>query len=82
MRVVSLRPQDLDRRRASRTGTRCGTFVRCYKSRHWPGPGGDRRMAEEIWMPDWHRDSVKARLANLAEEEASMHDRRTEKANR
>lgn len=70
VRIVSLRPEDLDRgERQNRHAL--NTFVRCLKSRRWPGPGGDRRDAEEIWMPDWHRDSVEARLASMREEEAA-----------
>jgi PDDEXK-like domain of unknown function (DUF3799) len=75
VRVVSLRPEDLDdgeqqNRRALRT------FVRCWQqwsksrdARAWPGPGGDRRMAEEMFMADEYRKRVKARLATFAEEE-------------
>jgi PDDEXK-like domain of unknown function (DUF3799) len=70
VRIVSLRSDDLDRgERMNRHALH--TFVRCYKSGHWPGPGGDRRDAEEIWMPEWHRDSIEAKLAALKEEEAA-----------
>jgi hypothetical protein len=72
---VSLSAQDLDRgEQQNREALR--TFVRCYKQwsktrdlRAWPGPGGFRRDAEEIFMPDWYRDQVKARLAAYGEEE-------------
>jgi hypothetical protein len=70
VRIVSLKPQDLDRgERMNRHALRA--FVRCLKSGEWPGPGGIRRDAEEIWMPDWHRDSVEAKLASFKEEEAA-----------
>lgn len=70
VRIVSLRPQDLDDgERQNRHALR--TFVRCYKSKRWPGPGGERRDAEEIWMPEWHKDAIKARLATYAEDEAA-----------
>jgi hypothetical protein len=69
VRIVSLRAEDLDRgERQNRAALR--TFVRCLRSKHWPGPGGERRDAEEIWLPDWHRDSVEARLASFREEES------------
>lgn len=68
VRVVSLRPQDLDSgERANRAALR--TFVRCYRSKHWPGPGGERRDAEEIWLPDWFKKQVEGRLAASNEEE-------------
>jgi hypothetical protein len=68
VRVVSLRPEDLDRgEKMNRAALR--TFVRCYTSGHWPGPGGVRRDAEEIFMPDWHRQSVDSRLGAFAEDE-------------
>lgn len=68
VRVVSLRAQDLDRgERQNRVALRA--FKRCWQSKQWPGPGGVRRDAEEIWMPDWHRDSVEAKLASFREEE-------------
>jgi hypothetical protein len=70
VRIVSLKPQELDiGERMNRAALR--TFIRCYKSRIWPGPGGVRRDAEEIWTPDWHRESVEARLASMKEEEAT-----------
>ena len=70
VRIVSLRPHDLDvGEQQNRHALRA--FVRCLKSREWPGPGGIRRDAEEIWMPDWHRDSVEAKLTALKEEEAA-----------
>jgi hypothetical protein len=68
VRVVSLRSTDLDRgQQMNRYALR--TFVRCYKSKKWPGPGGTRRDAEEIWLPDWARESVEARLASMQEDE-------------
>src|SRR5205807_149712 len=36
-------------------------LCRCQKSGVWPGPGGERRDAEEIWLPDWHRQQMEAR---------------------
>jgi PDDEXK-like domain of unknown function (DUF3799) len=77
VRIVSLRSEDLDRgERANRLALR--SFVRCYKQwtktgnmNAWPGPGGERRDAEEIFMPDWYRDSVEARLTSFQEEEAA-----------
>jgi len=36
-------------------------FARCLKSGVWPGPGGERRDAEEIWLSDWHRQQMEAR---------------------
>lgn len=67
-RVVSLRAQDLDvAEDANRYALRA--FKRCWQSKHWPGPGGERRDAEEIWMPDWHRDAMTARLASHKEED-------------
>ena len=70
VRIISLRPQDLDRGdRQNRHALRA--FVRCWKSKLWPGPGGIRRDAEEIWLPDWHKDSVEAKLATFKEEEAA-----------
>ena len=66
VRVVTLRSQDLDEgERQNRHALR--TFVRCLKSKQWPGPGGPRSDAEEIWMPDWYRDQVKAKLATEEE---------------
>lgn len=68
VRVVALRAQDLDRgERMNRQALR--TFVRCLKAKSWPGPGGERRDAEEIFMPDWYKDSVEARLTAFAEDE-------------
>ena len=68
VRILSLRPEDLDRgERMNRHALRA--FARCFKSRHWPGPGGERRDAEEIWMPDWHKDQIEARLSAFSEEE-------------
>lgn len=68
VRIVSLKGQDLDRgERMNRHALRA--FARCYKSRQWPGPGGVRRDAEEIWSPDWHKDQVEARLASFREDE-------------
>jgi hypothetical protein len=70
VRIVSLRSADLDQgQRMNRAALR--TFVRCYKSGQWPGPGGVRRDAEEIWTPDWHKEQVEARLAAFKEEEAA-----------
>jgi hypothetical protein len=70
VRIVSLTPEDLDRgERMNRAALR--TFIRCYKSRIWPGPGGVRRDAEEIWTPDWHKEQIEARLAAFKEEEAA-----------
>jgi len=68
VRVVSLSPQDLDAgEKANRVALR--TFTRCYTSGVWPGPGGVRRDAEEIFLPDWHHDQIKARMAAYGEEE-------------
>lgn len=68
VRIVSLRGEDLDRgQRANRAALR--TFVRCWQSKHWPGPGGERRDAEEIWMPDWAKDQTESRLKTFREEE-------------
>jgi hypothetical protein len=68
VRVVSLRTEDLDLgERQNRHALRA--FVRCFKSGHWPGPGGERRDAEEIWSPDWYRESVSARMSAFSEEE-------------
>jgi hypothetical protein len=70
VRIVSLRAADLDQgQRMNRAALR--TFVRCYKSGQWPGPGGVRRDAEEIWTPDWHKEQVEARLAAFKEEETA-----------
>lgn len=69
-RVVSLRAQDLDAaEEANRHALR--TFKRCWISKHWPGPGGERRDAEEIWLPDWARDSMTARSGAMKEEDAA-----------
>jgi PDDEXK-like domain of unknown function (DUF3799) len=68
VRIVSLRSEDLDRgERMNRHALR--TFVRCYKSMKWPGPGGDRRDAEDIFLSDEHRRRVESKLASSAEEE-------------
>lgn len=68
VRIVSLRQDDLDRgERQNRMALR--TFVRCLKSGEWPGPGGLRRDAEEIFPPDWYKQQVEARLATAGEEE-------------
>lgn len=68
VRIVSLRPEDLDRgERQNRRALRA--FVRCLKSEQWPGPGGVTRDAEEIYMPDWYRDQVEARLTSFTNEE-------------
>jgi len=68
VRIVSLRNEDLDRgERANRVALRA--FVRCLKSKHWPGPGGERRDAEEIFMPDWYKTQTEARLTAFAEDD-------------
>lgn len=70
VRIVSLRPVDLDRgERLNRRALRA--FVRCFKGKRWPGPGGDRRDAEEIFMPDWYKDRAEAKLAAFQEEEGA-----------
>lgn len=70
VRIVSLKPQELDRgEQMNRAALRA--FVRCLKSREWPGPGGVRRDAEEIWTPDWYKEQIDARLAAFKEEEAA-----------
>ena len=68
VRVVSMRDQDLDRgERQNRHALRA--FVRCLKSKHWPGPGGDRRDAEDIFLPDWYKDQAEAKLTAFREDE-------------
>jgi hypothetical protein len=68
VRIVSLRAEDLDRgERQSRHALRA--FSRCFRSKHWPGPGGERHDAEEIFMPDWHREQIEARLSSFREDE-------------
>ena len=70
VRIVSLKPQELDRgEQMNRAALRA--FVRCLKSGQWPGPGGVRRDAEEIWTPDWYKEQIEARLAAFKEDEAA-----------
>lgn len=65
-RVVSLRPQELDRgMRENRAALR--TFLRCMESGEWPGPGGVRQDAEEIPLPDWATKQSDARLKVFGE---------------
>ncbi len=70
VRIVSLKSEDLDRgERMNRHALRA--FVRCFKSGHWPGPGGVRRDAEEIFLPDWHKEQAEARMKAATEDEAA-----------
>lgn len=66
-RVVSLRSQDLDRgQQDNRAALR--SFHRCMDSGEWPGPGGVRRDAEEIRMPEWAVKQADARQKAFGEE--------------
>jgi PDDEXK-like domain of unknown function (DUF3799) len=52
VRVVTLKDNDLDRgERANRYAL--DAIARCIKSKHWPGPGGEREDAENIELPEW-----------------------------
>lgn len=66
-RVVSLRSQDLDQgQQDNRAALRA--FHRCMQSGEWPGPGGVRRDAEEIRLPDWAVKQSEARQKAFGEE--------------
>lgn len=61
VRVVSLKDVDLDRgERANRQSL--DTIARCIKSKHWPGPGGDRDDAVGIELPEWAQKQIDDRI--------------------
>ena len=60
-RVVTLKDNDLDRgEKANRAAL--DTIARCIKSKHWPGPGGDREDAENLELPSWAQEQIDDKL--------------------
>lgn len=61
VRVVTLKDSDLDRgERQNRTAL--DTVARCIKSKHWPGPGGEREDAEHIELPEYAQKQIDEKL--------------------
>lgn len=64
VRVVTLKDNDLDRG-SKQNRSAIDTFDRCLKSRHWPGPGGEREDAEFIELSDYEQKRIDAQLTIL-----------------
>ena len=62
VRVVDLKDTDLDKgeRQIRRA---LNIFLKCWKEKHWWGPGEDRADAEHLELPEWYQKKVDARLA-------------------
>jgi hypothetical protein len=68
--TVTLSDADLERaERKIRAALQ--SFNRCWKSGHWPGPGGERRDAEVVYMPEWAVKADEAKLRSYGEEVAA-----------
>ncbi|MBR0941021.1 PD-(D/E)XK nuclease-like domain-containing protein [Bradyrhizobium liaoningense] len=61
VRAVTMKDEDIARGHALNELAR-KTFLQCYQSKHWPGPGDDHADAEYIDLPDWYRKSVDDRV--------------------
>lgn len=61
VRVVTLKDGDLDRGEKQNRAA-LDTIARCIKSKHWPGPGGEREDAEHIELPEYAQKQIDDRL--------------------
>ena len=63
VRIVTLKDNDLDRGEKQNRAA-LETFAQCLKSKHWPGPGGDREDTEHIELPEWAQKHIDDRLTH------------------
>lgn len=61
VRIVTLKDNDLDRGEKQNRAA-LDTIARCIKSKHWPGPGGEREDAEHIELPEYAQKSIDDKL--------------------
>lgn len=61
VRVVTLKDNDLDRGEHANQAA-LDAMARCLKSKHWPGPGGEREDAENIELPSWSQKQIDDRI--------------------
>ena len=60
-RVVTLKETDIERgERQCRAALKI--FSECWKSKHWPGPGGDQTDAEYTELPEYEQKRIDERL--------------------
>jgi hypothetical protein len=65
VRVVTLKDSDLDRG-DKQNRIALDQFAACLKSKHWPGPGGDREDAEYIELGDYEKKRIDDEINILA----------------
>jgi hypothetical protein len=64
VRVFTLKDNDLDRGE-KQIQAAIHAFVRCLKSKHWPGPGGESRDAEYIELSEREQKAIDDKLAMM-----------------
>ena len=61
VRIVTLKDNDLDRGQRANEAS-LDAIAKCLKSKHWPGPGGDREDAENIELPEYAQKQIDDRI--------------------